>query len=112
MLYDSGTMTGGSTTKTINVNVQGRSEMWLVVTDNGDGRMYDHADWADARLVVSPLTATVGDTETLSSLKLSSQQQTTGMTMRAATVPVAGRNQLWMVVDHLNGADDDVRLAA
>lgn len=49
-LYDSGVMTGATAAKRISVNVAGRKELWLVVTDAGDGRPYDHANWADARL--------------------------------------------------------------
>ncbi|MBB5234584.1 M20/M25/M40 family metallo-hydrolase [Deinococcus budaensis] len=45
-VYDSGTMTGASTTKTVDVNVAGKGELRLVVTDAGDGIHYDHADWA------------------------------------------------------------------
>jgi hypothetical protein len=50
-VYDSGLMTGASETKSININVAGKNELWLVVTNGGDNRDCDHADWADARLV-------------------------------------------------------------
>ncbi|MFC4453751.1 NPCBM/NEW2 domain-containing protein [Deinococcus sonorensis] len=49
-LYDSGTMTGSSATKSVNVNISGKQELKLVVTDAGDGNNYDHADWANAVL--------------------------------------------------------------
>ena len=45
-LYDSGTMTGSSATKSLKVDVSGKKELKLVVTDAGDGISYDHADWA------------------------------------------------------------------
>jgi hypothetical protein len=49
-LYDSGTMTGAAATKSINVNVTGKSEIRLIVT-NADGNFdSDHGDWANARL--------------------------------------------------------------
>jgi hypothetical protein len=49
-LYDSGTMTGSTATKTINVNVTGKSEIRLIVT-NADGNFdSDHGDWASARI--------------------------------------------------------------
>jgi glucose/arabinose dehydrogenase len=48
--YDSGTMTGASATKTVDLDVVGKAELRLVVTNAGDGGDYDHADWADARL--------------------------------------------------------------
>ena len=72
--YDSGTMTGNSGTKQINLSVSGRSTLRLVVTDNGDGNAYDHADWAGARLLAggtptqppaapTGLAATLGGTQ-------------------------------------------------
>ena len=48
--YDSGTMTGSTATKTINLDVTGKSELRLVVTNGGDTVDYDHADWANARI--------------------------------------------------------------
>ena len=33
------------------VSISGRSTLHLVVGDGGDGKGYDHADWADARLL-------------------------------------------------------------
>lgn len=62
-VYDSGTMTGASATKTVDVNVAGKQELRLVVTDAGDGINYDHADWADPRvscLSSEPLNLTAG----------------------------------------------------
>ncbi|GHF36451.1 hypothetical protein HNQ07_001322 [Deinococcus metalli] len=50
-IYDSGTMTGSSATKSVNVGIAGKSELKLVVTDAGDGNAYDHADWANARVL-------------------------------------------------------------
>ncbi len=44
--YDSGKLTGASATKQIDLNVTGAQELRLVVTDAGDNRYYDHADWA------------------------------------------------------------------
>ncbi len=49
-LYDSGTMTGATATKSVNVNVSGRNELALVVTDAGDNTDYDHGDWANAKV--------------------------------------------------------------
>ena len=48
--YDSGKMTGASVTKKINLNIVGKQELRLVVTDAGDGISYDHADWANPRV--------------------------------------------------------------
>ncbi|MFC4454820.1 NPCBM/NEW2 domain-containing protein [Deinococcus sonorensis] len=49
-LYDSGTMTGDSDTKSISVDISGKDELKLVVTDAGDNNYFDHADWANATL--------------------------------------------------------------
>ncbi|MEF2278509.1 NPCBM/NEW2 domain-containing protein [Deinococcus sp. YIM 134068] len=45
-LYDSGVMTGVGATKSVSVDVSGKAELKLVVTDGGDGISHDHADWA------------------------------------------------------------------
>ncbi len=49
-IYDSGTMTATSATKSINVSVAGVQQLTLICTDAGDGPDYDHGDWAGARL--------------------------------------------------------------
>jgi hypothetical protein len=49
-IFDSGTMTGSTATKNVNVNVAGKKELKLVVTDSGNGNTWDHADWANARV--------------------------------------------------------------
>jgi hypothetical protein len=49
-VYDSGTMTGSSATKTATADVSGKNQLWLVVTTAGNGNNFDHADWAGARL--------------------------------------------------------------
>lgn len=50
-LYDSGVMTGSSATKNVNVNISGRKTLKLVVTDAGDNNYFDHADWANAKVL-------------------------------------------------------------
>ncbi len=49
-LYDSGLLTGASAARSLNVDITGRSELRLVVTNGGDGNSYDHADWAGTML--------------------------------------------------------------
>jgi hypothetical protein len=51
LAYHSGTMTGASATKSINLNVSGKTTLRLVVSNAGDGNAYDHGDWAGARLL-------------------------------------------------------------
>jgi len=48
-IYDSGTMTGATATKAIDVAISG-TQLRLVVTNGGDNINYDHADWAEARI--------------------------------------------------------------
>jgi hypothetical protein len=50
-VFDSGTMTGASTTQSVNLNVTGKTTLRLVVTDGGNGNNSDHADWAGAKLL-------------------------------------------------------------
>jgi hypothetical protein len=49
-LYDSGTMTGSSATKHLSVDLAGRNELRLIVTDAGNGNVDDHGDWGNALL--------------------------------------------------------------
>jgi hypothetical protein len=51
LAFDSGTVRGAQAARSITLNVTGRSELRLVVTDNGDGANSDHADWANAMLI-------------------------------------------------------------
>jgi hypothetical protein len=57
-LYDSAKMTGSTSTKTVDVNVTGKNELRLVITDSGDGNTNDHGDWAEAKLVRPGVTDT------------------------------------------------------
>ncbi len=50
LLFNSGVMYGNTAAREVSVNVSGRSELRLVVTDAGDGIHFDHANWAEARL--------------------------------------------------------------
>jgi len=50
-LFDSGTMRRDTPAKFIDVDVSGRKQLKLVVTDAGDGIGNDHADWAGAQFV-------------------------------------------------------------
>jgi len=50
-LYSSGVMNGSTTSKRVDLNVAGKNELRLVVSDGGDGINSDHADWASAKLI-------------------------------------------------------------
>jgi hypothetical protein len=50
-LFESGVMRGGDPAKRVSVSVAGAGELRLLVDDGGDGTAYDHANWADAKLV-------------------------------------------------------------
>jgi NPCBM/NEW2 domain/Family of unknown function (DUF6298) len=51
--YDSAVLTGTSPAKSVRVDVTGKTTLQLVVTDGGDNTHYDHANWANARLLTS-----------------------------------------------------------
>lgn len=55
--YDSGLVRGDMQAKSVKVDVAGKNELKLIVTDSGDGSANDHADWAAARLTpkVNPI---------------------------------------------------------
>ncbi|WP_034388775.1 NPCBM/NEW2 domain-containing protein [Deinococcus sp. YIM 77859] len=50
LAYQSPLLTGASPTQAVQVDVSGKQELRLVVTDGGDNIDYDHADWADAKV--------------------------------------------------------------
>jgi alpha-galactosidase len=49
-VFESGTMHGGGRPEPVDVDLSGKRQMLLLVSDAGDGVDYDHAVWADARL--------------------------------------------------------------
>lgn len=49
-LYDSGTVLKTGVPIPVNVGIDGRSQLHLVVTDAGDGITNDHGDWANAQV--------------------------------------------------------------
>ena len=53
-LYDSGLVTGGQAARSVSVDVTGRQQLQLVVTDGGDNYYWDHSDWAGAMLLATP----------------------------------------------------------
>ncbi|PYE53474.1 NPCBM/NEW2 domain-containing protein, partial [Deinococcus yavapaiensis] len=59
-LYDSGVTRGADAVKAVSVNVTGRSDLKLVVTNGGDSIDYDHADWASAKVVCGSATTPPG----------------------------------------------------
>ena len=52
-LWQSGILRGGDAGKVANVDLHGVKSLELVVGDADDGIDYDHADWADAQIVMS-----------------------------------------------------------
>jgi hypothetical protein len=50
-LFDSGVLRGKQPARQISVDLRGREQLRLVVTDAGDGINCDHADWVDAMLL-------------------------------------------------------------
>ncbi|MBV6712522.1 NPCBM/NEW2 domain-containing protein [Paenibacillus chitinolyticus] len=50
-VFSSGVMHNNIEPKEVNVNLSGKNELKLIVTDGGDGINNDHADWVNARLI-------------------------------------------------------------
>lgn len=50
----SGVLRGGDAAQTIDVDLTGARELVLLVEDGGDDINWDHADWAEAMLVLTP----------------------------------------------------------
>lgn len=50
-VYDSGIATGTVAAKAVSVTITGKTQLRLVVADDGDGLSNDHADWANAKIV-------------------------------------------------------------
>ncbi len=101
-LYDSGVMTGTTATKSVSVDLTGKSTFRLVVTDGGNGIDYDHGDWADAKLIctnaapvptisqpASSLTYKVGDVITYAGSATDAED---------GTIPASGLS--WQIVLH------------
>lgn len=53
VIWQSRVLHGGDEPESFDIDLTARDRICLVVTDAGDGYDYDHADWADARFLVS-----------------------------------------------------------
>ncbi|MEK5237254.1 M60 family metallopeptidase [Paenibacillus sp. FSL L8-0470] len=51
VVFFSGVMHNNTEPNEVNVNLSGKNELKLIVTDGGDGINSDHADWVNARLI-------------------------------------------------------------
>ncbi len=49
-VFDSGPVTGADAAKALEATVSGATVVRLVVTDGGNGKSYDHANWADLKI--------------------------------------------------------------
>ncbi|GAA5125476.1 glycoside hydrolase family 97 catalytic domain-containing protein [Luteolibacter yonseiensis] len=65
-LYDSGTLRKGDAAKKVDVDLAGVKLVELRVTDAGDGKNSDHANWADARFIYSDEAPAMGPRWTVS----------------------------------------------
>src|ERR1019366_6899292 len=52
-VFDSGVMRPKDAAKSVDLDLKNVGTLLLVVNDAGDGGQYDHADWADARFIVT-----------------------------------------------------------
>lgn len=51
-VYESGIMQNNTTAKKVDLDITGKKELKLVVTDAGDGNAEDHGNWAEAKFTV------------------------------------------------------------
>ena len=67
-VFDSGVMTGATATKSVSVDLTGKTSLGLVITNGGDNVDYDHGDWADAKVTCGntpPVPTITSPTSTL-----------------------------------------------
>ncbi|MCU1488373.1 MAG: glycoside hydrolase family 2 [Actinomycetia bacterium] len=89
-LVRTGTLTGTMGPTAVTADLTGRAQLRLVVTDSGNGKGSDHADWAQARLTCSttpPSTTTTTSTTTTSTTSTTVPPTTT---TTSTTVPPTG----------------------
>jgi len=60
--FDSGTITGSSSTQVVDLKITGVDTLMLEVTNAGDGNNSDHADWANAEVVQNYVPDTLAPT--------------------------------------------------
>ncbi|MCB9157603.1 MAG: NPCBM/NEW2 domain-containing protein, partial [Caldilineaceae bacterium] len=83
LLYSSGALTGNSAIQFVDVDVANANELRLIVTNGGDNINYDHADWANARLLTA---ATASPTPTFTFTPLPTATNTP-VPVATATLP-------------------------
>ncbi|MFD1734231.1 NPCBM/NEW2 domain-containing protein [Deinococcus malanensis] len=54
--YDSGVMKGKDPARLVDLDITGKQELRLVVTDGGNGIQFDHANWAQPKVVCHATT--------------------------------------------------------
>jgi hypothetical protein len=85
-IFDSGLMNGSTAAKAVDVDITGKNQLQLVVTDGGDGMSSDHADWADARITTSTSTIPTTPDSYLSNLNWVSAATDWGTVYKGKTV--------------------------
>jgi glucose/arabinose dehydrogenase len=106
--YDSGLMTGTTVRKYVRVNIAGKSQLRLVVTDGGNGVGSDHASWAGPRVtgcsatpVLSITNLNVRDTTNAADWSVRSNLQTGDQshgdrTFTWSSVPASVAGSAWV----------------
>jgi len=91
LLFDSGLMWGNRPAKRVSLSVRGAQDLHLFVDNGGDDGSWDHADWADAKLISNDGTVVY-----LDELKTASAVQGHGelafaKNLRGRPLSIAGR---------------------
>lgn len=99
-LFDSGVVRGSDAALPLNVNLSGVKTLTMSVTEAGDGKAYDHADWASAKLtcadreaafpVVTGISGNVQDRDPNTGLGLRNPLTITGQNLQGAAVYFRG----------------------
>lgn len=72
-LFESDKMGIRSAAQKVSVNIAGKHELKLIVTDGGNGTSSDHADWVDAKLFKSPVVVAPSTDATLNGIVINGQ---------------------------------------
>jgi glucose/arabinose dehydrogenase len=108
-LYDSGIMRGDTATKDVAIDISGRSELRLLVTNGGDNSNADHADWADAQMSCTdgggggtntPPTATIDSPSSTTTWKVGDNISFSGSATDQQDGALAASKLTWSLIMH------------
>jgi endo-alpha-N-acetylgalactosaminidase len=108
-VYASGVKAGGQAADAVSVDLSCASTMVLVVTDAGDGNSFDHADWADAKILCTSVPND-GLVDAGSVVDAGTDAGTDAATEVGGSIGDAGPDQPDVSTQPDSGTQDDVSL--